>query len=307
MSASNSASNGNVAFQHQNLKKRKQPKRRTLSCYPCRKHKLKCDRQIPCQSCIRYRREDNCKENPAPSALVRVKSRELPPTIVPGCWPAPDLGGDIMLEILSSPTQYSIMALVESCQSNTRLDPTYTMMFTHSRFALPVMLPQRTPMPSIPSEGRGNSSSLIPRSVDSKLFWKVQLASLLPPRGICDKLVLYYVENIDLIYHTIHIPSFQRQYDAFWRLNATEIDLIWLALLLTVISLSTLMAGKEYVEILGMGKPIAREWAHIWHQASRQALYAGDFELKPTLTQLQVFLSTQTYWLETKNHEILNS
>jgi hypothetical protein len=109
------------------------------------------------------------------------------------------------------------------------------------------------------------------------------------------------------MYNAIHIPSFQRQYDGFWSLNVAEIDLIWLALLLTVISLATLMGPREFVAILEVNKPLGRDWAHVWHQASRQALHAGEYELKPTLTQLQVFLCTQIYWLETKQHEVLNS
>ncbi|OKL60012.1 hypothetical protein UA08_04888 [Talaromyces atroroseus] len=163
------------------------------------------------------------------------------------------------------------------------------------------------PTASISNEAARDDSSPMARPIDSKVFWKVQLVSLLPHRELCDRLVSYYVENIDLIYHTIHIPSFQRQYEEFWSLNTAEIDLVWLALLLTVISVAALMTSKEYVEMLGMKKAIARDWAHVWHQASRQALYAGDYELKPTLTQLQVFVCTQIYWLETKNHEILNS
>lgn len=303
MSASVSAPSQNAAFRQ---KKRKAASRRTLSCYLCRKHKLKCDRQIPCQSCIRYQREDQCKDNPAPSASARITPRQLPPSIAPGHLPmSPKPGGsDLMLEILSSPTNHSVSQLLEYCHSNTRLDPAYTMMFLQSRFTLPVLLPRSMPMSS---EARGNLLSQMSRSIGSKLFWKVHLASLLPPRKLCDSLVSYYVENIDLMYHAIHIPSFQQQYDAFWSLNASDIDLIWLALLLTIISLAAFMSPQEYVGVLGMGKFVGRDWAHVWHQASRQALYAGDYELKPTLMQLQVFLCTQIYWLETKQHEILNS
>ncbi|KAE8550628.1 hypothetical protein TMatcc_008673 [Talaromyces marneffei ATCC 18224] len=302
MTASDSPSSGNVASRP---KQRKPANRRTLSCYPCRKHKLKCDRQIPCQSCIRYQREDQCKENPAPSASARVALRQSPPSIAPGYLPeSPNPEGDYILEILSSPTKYSIEQLVEFCQASTRLYPAYSMMFLQSRFTLPVLLPHSLP---ILSETRGNSSSSIPRSIDSKLFWKLQLTSLLPPRKLCDKLVSYYIVNIDLIYHALHIPTFQLQYDGFWSLNAAEIDLIWLALLLTIISLAALMSPKEYMEMLAMENSIGRDWAHVWHQASRQALYAGEYELKPTLTQLQVFLCTQIYWLETKQHEVLNS
>ena len=44
---------------------RKSYQRRALNCLACRQHKLKCDRQIPCSSCIRSRREEECRQNPA--------------------------------------------------------------------------------------------------------------------------------------------------------------------------------------------------------------------------------------------------
>ena len=39
-------------------------KRRSYSCGPCKKLKLKCDLQIPCRSCERSRRADKCLEDP---------------------------------------------------------------------------------------------------------------------------------------------------------------------------------------------------------------------------------------------------
>ena len=39
-------------------------KRRSYSCGPCNKLKLKCDLQIPCRSCERSRRADKCLEDP---------------------------------------------------------------------------------------------------------------------------------------------------------------------------------------------------------------------------------------------------
>ncbi|KAF7557379.1 hypothetical protein G7Z17_g738 [Cylindrodendrum hubeiense] len=41
-------------------------KRTPLSCLACRQHKLRCDRRVPCGTCIHYRREAQCHENPAP-------------------------------------------------------------------------------------------------------------------------------------------------------------------------------------------------------------------------------------------------
>src|ERR1700753_2460016 len=49
----------------------RQRKRRQLSCLPCRLHKLKCDRRVPCETCVRYIRTKQCNQHPAPEARIR--------------------------------------------------------------------------------------------------------------------------------------------------------------------------------------------------------------------------------------------
>ena len=48
--------------------------RQALNCLPCRQRKLKCDRQMPCSSCMRSKREDECRQNP-PAATSPVNAR----------------------------------------------------------------------------------------------------------------------------------------------------------------------------------------------------------------------------------------
>jgi hypothetical protein len=86
-----------------------------------------------------------------------------------------------------------------------------------------------------------------------------------------------------------------------------DVDLIWLSLLFTILSISALLFPSESVEIMGYDNSTIRNLAQVWHSASRQALHAGEFESKPGLTQIQTFLTTQTYWLATKNTEAMNS
>src|ERR1700742_2068803 len=46
---------------------RQVPRRQPLSCLPCRQHKLRCDRHVPCGTCSRYRRQGLCLQHPAPA------------------------------------------------------------------------------------------------------------------------------------------------------------------------------------------------------------------------------------------------
>lgn len=141
----------------------------------------------------------------------------------------------------------------------------------------------------------------------SKVFWKSQLVALLPSERQCENLVGYYIENIDWIFHAFHIPSFRHQYAAFWAGSLDQVDLMWVALLYTMLSTAAIMIPPGVAESMGFQYSSLANLAGVWHQASRQALHAGEFESKPCVTQLQVFLATQLYWLATKNVEALNS
>ncbi|KAJ9379539.1 transcriptional regulator family: Fungal Specific TF [Paecilomyces variotii] len=153
-----------------------------------------------------------------------------------------------------------------------------------------------------------SSFNQVPRDpIDTKLFWKTHLAAALPSQNQCDLLMCYYMENSNWLYQAIHVPSFRHQYSQFWTTNVDDIDLIWLSLLFTIISISALHIPFELVEAIGFEPSKIRSLAHTWHSASRQALHAGEFESKPNLMQLQTFIATQLYWLSTKNIEAMNS
>lgn len=140
-----------------------------------------------------------------------------------------------------------------------------------------------------------------------KRLWRQQLSAVLPSRSQCDLLVNYYLEHINWIFQTIHVPSFRREYARFWDSDVHQVDLIWLSLLLTIISVSALYVPLETVEVVGCPRDSIRHLAHVWHLASQHALRAGDYEAWPCLTQLQTFSVTQLYWYATNNIETLNS
>ena len=52
-------------------------KRQPLSCLPCRRHKLRCDRHLPCGTCVRYCREIECRLNPAPPQKTTHRSQVI--------------------------------------------------------------------------------------------------------------------------------------------------------------------------------------------------------------------------------------
>lgn len=64
---------------------RKRQPRRSYACGPCKTHKIRCDHGSPCSSCVRYCREDACRESPAtaPSRTLNkvLKAPRQPTTI----------------------------------------------------------------------------------------------------------------------------------------------------------------------------------------------------------------------------------
>ncbi|KAI2999373.1 transcriptional regulator family: Fungal Specific TF [Aspergillus niger] len=66
---------------------------------------------------------------------------------------------------------------------------------------------------------------------------KAQLLALLPPADCCDYLVTQYFLRISPVFHVLHGPTFQRQYNSF-RDDPLEVQFAWLALLFTICSLT---------------------------------------------------------------------
>jgi hypothetical protein len=120
-------------------------------------------------------------------------------------------------------------------------------------------------------------------------------------------LLTHYIEHINWILHTVHVPSFRRQYADFWDCDVTRFDLIWVSLLFAVISVSALYIPSDVIEAGGMPRKAVRDLAHVWHRASQQALEAGQYEANPTLRQLQTYSVMQLYWYATNDVETLNS
>ncbi|GKZ39553.1 hypothetical protein AbraIFM66950_000561 [Aspergillus brasiliensis] len=64
---------------------------------------------------------------------------------------------------------------------------------------------------------------------------KQDILSLLPPEHCCDCLVTEYFLRLSPLFHILHGPTFQKQYNAFRR-DPTRADLSWIALLFAICS-----------------------------------------------------------------------
>ncbi|KAK2882437.1 hypothetical protein FQN49_000359 [Arthroderma sp. PD_2] len=321
-------------------KSKKTPaKRRALSCLPCRRHKLKCNRHVPCHSCVRYRREEQCRLNPPPSSVMRggvalnsqahhpsdyTSTPAQAPTSLPASLPAP-APAPASLPYHPLPTQLTATAPLQSKPPpsynlhSTEPDRTETVLSKSARNAL-LETPLAQSLVNLPQNVLGVSTlpPFIPlllaeqsqRPVDEEevaTFWRAQLVSMLPLPHQCDFIVAYFLDELNFVYHSVHGPSFREDCAAFWTKDIKDVDIIWLSFLYAVLSVSAVFIPYPDVESVGLDPATIRRKAHLWHWASRQALSAGHYESRPCLTQLETFLVTQLYWLSTRNVEALNS
>ncbi|KAB5525530.1 hypothetical protein GE09DRAFT_976471 [Coniochaeta sp. 2T2.1] len=274
-------------------------KRQPLSCLSCRQQKLRCDRRVPCSTCVRYGREARCRQNPAPVRKARVSSlgEQTMPAALDGfegrvldepCAPGPH-----RRTALAATQGFASLAMLLGLSGDEGGPPT----------SLPQILAEANREEPLSSWW----SFLDPDH--RKRLWRQRLIAVLPSQPQCDLLANYYLDHINWILQTIHVPSFRQEYARFWDVNANggQADLVWLSLVLTVISVSALYIPLEAVEMVGFPRDSIRHLASMWHLASQQALRAGDYEAKPCLTQLQTFSVTQLYWYATNNIETMNS
>ena len=352
-------------------KPRQAPRRLPLSCLPCRQHKLRCDRQLPCNTCTRYHRADQCLQNPAPARgrkNVEVPRRtntgantsavEVPRRINTGANTSTGVDGigaiegigAINRQLLISPNAYQAATniivndgsvdhglppvssegispegdggrLVENVHMEAAVQSMHTIYhldtisnrhddaagaFQSVNHAPSVLFPQVLPLFQFANLGSNSILDMVAAD-DQKGQWKKTLVKFLPTRTQSDILLTYFIEHINWIFQTVHIPSFRKEYSKFWDGEIEKADLIWMSLLFTILSLSALYIPGDVVELVGLQRRSIRRYANTWHHASCQALQAGKFEERPTLIQLQTFSVTQLYWYATNNIEALNS
>ncbi|KAH7310747.1 hypothetical protein B0I35DRAFT_397075 [Stachybotrys elegans] len=213
----NSASPSSTASRVEpNLKRRRKP----LSCEPCRHSKLRCDRQLPCATCLKRGWQDQClygETDAAGPSQRRRRTRNSAPVM------------RVTDTLISPPGQTSDNSSSQS----------------------PEPVPGRSPSPepiqhrwdkilcrppiekNAPSSAAGVSFTLsfgpsIPLS---------ELLDLLPSDSVCEYLVSRYFANVVPLFRILHGPTFQKQYLDFLQ-SPQQTDLSWLALLFAICSLT---------------------------------------------------------------------
>ncbi|OKL56410.1 hypothetical protein UA08_08054 [Talaromyces atroroseus] len=322
---------------YRTLTPRRRRNRQTFSCLPCREHKVKCNRAIPCQSCERNGREFECLVNPP---LYRggqpSRHRQRHPVLlsaviassenaVPLAQRNPeDAGLDMNYDCqvhdqhdqgnadhvdsgLGSASNNGVWDDVDclwdwGALSNQVLRANT---FTDIRPSLPCVVPTSGLQHEQPqsSSTTGRISSLLFEEPD-ECDWRRRLIDTLPTRSQCDFLTSYFFENINYVYQVLHAPSFRQQYTEYSAAKWKDVDFAWLSLLYSMLSLSILYIPPDLCIFLGFEEAEVKLLPRSWHLASRQCFCLGQAVRAAQALGLDVDSSPSTSLEQEMRHRI---
>ncbi|KAL3471208.1 hypothetical protein BJX99DRAFT_237964 [Aspergillus californicus] len=195
--------------------------RKTYSCDPCRRSKLRCDRDTPCSSC----KHRGC----VGSCIYRGKAVNARSLISPASLRSADFNthpGIIGNTIANGGNLNETTTSVNGpCQdfTNARWDAVFERPIQHIDAS-------DSPAPS------DCDNQFFPFHLGPRLS-RQELLSRLPPWPCCDYLITQYFTVQAPLFHVLHSPTFEGQYFAFTD-DPSSVDLSWLALLFSILSVT---------------------------------------------------------------------
>jgi hypothetical protein len=132
---------------------------------------------------------------------------------------------------------------------------------------------------------------------------KTSLMTYLPSRVLTDKLISHYWKAVHILARTVHRPSFERQYEQFWRGVSAGVEprnsfqaVVFAAMLSSVISMSEDKVLTEFnvakdslVESFKQGTEAALARANFLRTTKLETLQAFVMYLVSTFQELQPF------------------
>ncbi|KAJ6440718.1 MFS quinate transporter [Purpureocillium lavendulum] len=251
--------------------------RAILSCVRCRKHKVRCDRRIPCGRCIKTRREAQCVYSepahapPKPvvwdgdAALNTIATR-----FVDATWDAQNRNGTHWNNLLQELKAYLPR------DHGARTD------FNIHRESLPQPL---TMSINYPFSNDASSPEAVQRIVNQ-----------LPPRALQDIFISQYADTVERAYHLLDEKAWRQELEQFW-LNDNSMPADWLALHLMILSLGC-QAHNFVAQATGEGEAYDSLPTRFMHSAE-VCLKRTPYMLRPTLANIRtlclIVISKQIY------------
>ncbi|EWG53236.1 hypothetical protein FVEG_11710 [Fusarium verticillioides 7600] len=260
------------------VEKRNRPPK---SCEPCRTRKLKCNRNLPCDSCIKKNKQSLChyasnadrhdkRADKNESVADRLKNLESLIAAVAEKTQKPSPTSSMYNNDNTAQTQHGVagidnMHLADNSRSEAlanrenaasglvgQVDSSHWSSILDNiraiRDELPAASPQASTLSSV-TLNNGASASEADFDMGSPDGVTIErILSDLPPRQVCDTLVSVFFLSHYTMMPILHPTKFQQEYESFW-VSPSDASPVWIALLLALLSLS---AGVY--EISGMAR-----------------------------------------------------
>jgi len=128
---------------------------------------------------------------------------------------------------------------------------------------------------------------------------KNELLAELPPKAVVDRLIAKCFMHAEVLHFLFHAPTFQKQYDSFWR-NPLDVSIMWLGTLFGLLCAGTyyecFAAGNPGQITAGAGVPAeVQEQGEIYRRKMVQCMVAGGYTrgVPFTIETIQLYLHVE--------------
>ncbi|KAK9782695.1 putative Fungal-specific transcription factor domain-containing protein [Seiridium cardinale] len=287
------------------IQKRNRP---PVSCLLCRTRKVKCDRQQPCERCVKSGEAAFCEYAPRAARKPRSESRPQPDN-----RPKHEAVSRPVLQVRLQKLEEMVSGLVHNTENaldtpssldqrtdgesrsdlstppsiiganhsgilTTQSDTTFVGA-THWASILESINDIRGiieadtdegPSPSPPASGPHDIDVVFGPQAPINME---QAVARLPPKNKTDQLVLIYFRHRFTAAPYIHTSKFQREYDGFWR-DPSSVSLLWVSILASILLVASYLASVK-------GEDLSKdcEAAHPdnFSKLAVECLVAGDY------------------------------
>jgi hypothetical protein len=270
-------------------------RRKPLSCEPCRHSKLRCDRQLPCATCLKRGWQDQCAYGPVANANANANS---------------DSTGSPRRQRRTRHSSARAVVSRPQDQGQNNHDQDRSQQPQVQLPTPPDPVPIRDQSPE-PIQHRWDTILRRPPIVEKcRTNWingvsftmsfgpsmpTPDLLRMLPPDAVCEYLVSHYFAHLCSLFRVLHGPTFQKQYSAFLQ-DRQQADLSFLALLFAICSLTVKTIPDPDPGLMEMWRedqPLPRDISSLaqkYRDAALMCLAQDQFLVRHSLKTLETLL-----------------
>ena len=235
--------------------------RQPLSCNPCRQRKLRCDRQHPCETCVKRSDESSCayskvapSNNAKETTITRTKAQDRLRNLEQLVMQMFENGSPPKLSSLSRTSSTSTGPTSSNEPDGTPRDGSldrgtiaakyvgsthWSAILENIQELKSAMVDEAAKFPELEEADEIDTPDQeILFGAKRTIPLQAILAQYLPPRLAVDRLLATYFNAKYMILPYIHTYQFQRQYEQFWK-DPTSMPPLWVSVLFSICCLAT--------------------------------------------------------------------